>query len=261
MNAQADKVIGIVGGMGPQAGLTLFNRVLCHTGAATDQQHLPVILMSFPGRIADRTAFLEARAGSNPAFAIARIIGSLENAGAQVVGMACNTAHAPPIYDVITAELEKAGSRVKLLHMPRETCRYIGENHPHVRRVGLMATNGTYKAEVYADLLRAGGYEAVIPGYAFQDAVIHRMIYDPHFGVKANPGAVARQVRQLADQALAYFHERGAHAVILGCTELAMVFPERRAGRMLLVDTTETLARALIREATCPCPGPVPHPA
>src|SRR6187402_3337971 len=102
-----NKVIGIVGGMGPQAGAALFNDILRQTNAMTDQQHLSTILMSFPGDIADRTAFLEGEPVVNPAFVIAQVIKKLENAGAEIIGMACNTSHAPEIYDVVTEQLSR----------------------------------------------------------------------------------------------------------------------------------------------------------
>lgn len=250
MKFEKDEVIGIVGGMGPQAGLALYNSILRHTRATTDQQHLSVILMSFPGLIADRTLYLEGAVSTNPAFTILNLIRKLEDAGATVAGIACNTAHAPPIYGVIADELHKARSGIKLLNMPLETCLYIRENHPRIRRIGLMTTNGTYKAGVYKNLLQEWGYEVVIPDFSFQDRVVHRMIYDPRAGIKANPNAITHEVRRLASEALAFFSERRSDAIILGCTELSLLFTEKTVDGMLVVDSTEALAQALVREAT-----------
>ena len=250
MNLKEDKVIGIVGGMGPQAGLSLFNYIINHTKAVTDQQHLSVIVMSFPGHLTDRTSFLEGATDVNPAFNIAEVIGKLEHAGAKVAGIACNTSYSPEIYDVIVDELRKMNSRVNLLHMPAETCDFIRINYPKVCRIGLMATNGTYRSGIYANLLRDRGYEVILPDPEFQTSVIHRMIYDDKFGIKANPGGVTREVGLLVDKALCFFEEKGTDAIILGCTDLSTVFPEKIARGMLLVDSTEVLARALIRQAT-----------
>jgi len=250
MNLEEEKVIGIVGGMGPQAGLALLNRVVCHTQAVTDQQHLSAILMSFPKHIADRTAFLEGAVSTNPAYTIAAIIGKLERAGARVAGIACNTAHAPRIYEVILAELARANSGVQLLNMPQETCRYLRENQLPVRRIGLMTTNGTYKAGVYTHWLREWGYEAIIPDYDFQNQIIHNMIYDPEYGIKSNPDKTTGRVNACVHKVFEFFKEKKADAVILGCTELSLVITGRKHGNMLLIDPTEILAKALIREAT-----------
>lgn len=245
-----DKVIGIVGGMGPQAGLALFQSVLCHTTAKTDQQHLPAIMISFPGAIVDRTAYLEGAASVNPALAIVNIIRKLEDAGASVIGIACNTAHAPRIYDVIVEKLDKINSQVKLLNMPRETCKHIKENYPHARRIGLMTSNGTYKSQVYKELLEHWGYDVIIPDLEFQNNIIHRMIYDPAFGIKSDPGSISREVKLLAQKALNFFGEQKADAIILGCTELALLPIKNSVKNLQVVDSTEALARALVREAT-----------
>jgi len=245
-----ENIIGIVGGMGPEAGIVLFNRILFHTAAAADQDHLPVVLMSFPGNMMDRTAYLEGSAGTNPAYSVSGIIAKLETAGARIIGIACNTSHSPVIFDVIVSELEQMNSEVMLVHMPYETCRYIKDNHGQVRRVGLMATNGTYRSGVYENLLRDRGYEVVIPDYEFQDNIIHKMVYDPGFGMKANAGRITPEAISLMKKAVAYFKERRADAVVLGCTELSMIKDRIEPEDLILVDSTEALALALIREAT-----------
>jgi len=130
MEPEFDPVIGIVGGMGPQAGLALFNSIMRQTNAATDQQHLSTILMSFPRHIVDRTAFLEGVTDINPGFSIAAVIQKLERAGASIAGISCNTSHCPRIFEIIVRELRKQNSSIQLLNMPLETCACIRERYP-----------------------------------------------------------------------------------------------------------------------------------
>ena len=242
-------IIGIAGGMGPEAGVNLFNSIITHTRAGYDQQHLSVVLMSFPKTIADRTAFLDGKVTVNPAYAVANIVQKLEAAGAGIIGLACNTVHAPSIYDVIVAELEKFNSKSLLLHMPYETCRFINEHQHGVHRVGLMTTNGTYNSGVYQSLLKQWGYEVVLPEKGFQHKVIHRMIYDPVFGIKSSPGIITREVNLLLNRAMAFFKKEKADAVILGCTELSLILKQRTMKGVVVIDSTEALAKALIRES------------
>lgn len=249
MRISTENIIGIVGGMGPQAGAALFDSIAGNTMAVTDQQHLPVMLMSFPRRIPDRTAFLEGSTGINPAYSIVEIIRKMEGAGVNIVGIACNTAYSPRIYQVILEELYKVNSAVCLLHMPVETCRWIKEHFPHARRIGVMSTNGTYKAAVYKDLLQEWGYEVVVPDPVFQDQVIHKMIYDEKFGIKSNSSGVSEGVALLMEKALDFFSENATDAIILGCTDLSWAFREKVMRGIPVVDSTEILAKALIREA------------
>lgn len=245
------KTIGIVGGMGPEAGILLFRSILAQTKANTDQEHLSVLLMSCPAKITDRTAYLEGLVDVNPAHNVAEVIKTLEAAGAAVIGMACNTVHAPEILNVITEELRKSKCRVQLLNMPLETCRYLQEHHPQVHKVGLMATVGTYKTGLYKNTLRQLGYEVVIPEPEFQRNVIHRMIYDPEFGLKSNANHVTLKAVARMDAAVRFFEEAGAEAIILGCTELPMVLAGSKCSYQIpLISSTDALALALIREAT-----------
>jgi len=246
------RTIGIVGGMGPHAGAVLFNEVLRHNNATLDQDYLPAILMSFPGEIVDRTLFLEGKTSVNPAFQILQVVRKLETAGAEVIGLACNTAHAPEIYSVLERELESAGSLVHLLHMPRETVRSIKLQHPRARRIGLMTTNGTSRSGLYRRLLRDSGYEVVQPPPDVQDKIIHQMVYDPEFGIKSRCGVITPEVMTLLGLALQYFKTERTDVIILGCTEFSLLPPVTGtgAGSITFVDSTAALAAALVTEAT-----------
>ncbi|HET6429048.1 MAG TPA: amino acid racemase [Phycisphaerae bacterium] len=245
---QHGPMIGIVGGVGPYAGLDLARKVFDETAAASDQEHLPLAMLSVPEIISDRTEFLLGEAADNPGVAIAEVIGRLERIGATVVGIPCNTAHAPAIFDVIAARLAEANSKVALVHMIEEVGRYLGEHFPHLRRVGVLSTTGTWRAGVYAQGLAPLGIEVIVPDEPLQTRAVHPAIYDPGFGIKARAHPVTARARSLLDEAVAFCRGLGAEAIILGCTELPLAIPEPRIGGMPVIDPTRILARALIRE-------------
>src|SRR5690606_30986787 len=149
-------MIGIVGGVGPLAGVDIVTKIIEETKASTDQEHLPVILSSQPHRIADRTAYLLGKTNENPAFALAQIIQELEKAGASVVAVPCNTAHSPRIFDVVREELDKVSCGVKLLHLVEETARYIVEQHGNIA-VGILSTMGTRNTGLDRNVLDQNG--------------------------------------------------------------------------------------------------------
>ena len=204
MRSENSKVIGIVGGMGPRSGLDLYESILANTPAVTDQDHLSVVLMSFSRDIEDRTLFLEGKVATNPAYEIVRVIEQLIVSGATIIGIACNTSHSPAIFDVIRTQVNQFNSKPMLLHMPWEVCNYIEKSHPGISKIGLMTTNGTYKSGLYKKMLEERGYETIIPDPAFQDKVIHRMVYDPHIGIKANSTSITDEVGTLCDKAIAF---------------------------------------------------------
>ena len=243
------KVIGIVGGMGPRAGIALYESITNQTPAGTDQEHLSVILMAFPGNVVDRTLFLEGKYPVNPGQDIARIVDKLAVSGAEVIGIACNTSHSPEIFEVIDAEIDRSTHKPKLLHMPMEVCRHLNGIRPALSRIGVMGTNGTYKCGLYKNLLEQHGYTVVEPDPVFQNDFIHRMIYDPRSGIKANSNQITDEARMLFGEAISYFSKQDVDAVVLGCTELSLVQGEGMVDDMLIIDSTQCFARALIREA------------
>ena len=75
------------------------------------------------------------------------------------------------------------------------------------------------------------------------------MIYDPLFGIKACGAHTGREVKTLLQKAIRFFADKRADAIILGCTEFSLVLTEKTASGMLLIDSTEALAKALISQA------------
>ncbi|MEZ4519791.1 MAG: amino acid racemase [Chloroflexota bacterium] len=241
-------IIGIVGGVGPYAGLDLQQKILEQTIAVRDQDHLPVIAVSWPDAIPDRTAYLLGETADNPAGPLLAQLALLSRMGATVAGIPCNTAHAAPIFDVVEAGVAQFERPLRLVHMIREVAAYLQKAYPDVQRVGVLSTTGTYRAQLYPGILEPLGFGVVAPGREMQETLVHPAIYDPDYGIKANGQATERSRADLL-AVIAALQEKGAQAVVLGCTELPLAFPEREVAGLPLVDPTLVLARALIRVA------------
>ena len=246
-----DNVIGIIGGMGPHAGLDLARKIFDLTPARTDHDHLPVALLSFPARIVDRSTFLFRQSSVNPAQALAQIARQLEMVGAVVAGVPCNTAHAPRIYDALIQELDDTGQRIRLVHMIRETAHYLKENSPAIKRAGVLSTLAVYELGLYKTALEKAGIEAVLPDEAVVRNVVNPTIFDGAFGLKAQSDPVSETARNHLLNAVEHLRKKGAEAVILGCTELPLALPESTLNALPLIDPTQVLARKLI-ETTYP---------
>jgi len=248
MGTGGEAMIGVVGGLGPYAGTDLLNKLFDQTLATADQDHLPVAMISTPHRVPDRTEFILNRRGPNPAGAIFEGVRALERIGATVVGMPCNTAHAPEIFDVLRRRLDESGSGVKLLHMVEEVGRFLRERFPEARLVGVLSTTGTWQSEVYATVLRPMGFEVLAPDEDTQTRLVHPAIHDSRYGIKACPDPVSDRARSAIVEAMDKLVDGGAEAVVLGCTELPLAVREKRHQGRPVVDSTLVLARALIRE-------------
>lgn len=241
-------MVGIVGGIGPHAGVQLVKCILDQTDTNKDQDHIPIVLLSFPNQVADRTEFLLGKTNINPAFAIVEIIRKMELIGASVIGIACNTSHSHKIFDVLVKELIKIQSKIRLLNIITETIEFIKDKYPTVKKIGVLATNGTYITNTYHDPLLKKGFEVIIPDSEFQDDVIHRCIYDPIFGIKTKSNPISERAMQLLNKAIDFYKTKQVHAIILGCTEFSLAVQDERINNIIIIDSTKILARALIRE-------------
>ena len=244
-----EPILGVVGGMGPYAGLALVKKVFDHTVAHTDQEHVPVLLFSFPNRIPDRSAYLSGKEKLNPAYPIADILESMERVGVTVAGIPCNTAHVPRIFDVLVSLVDERKIRLKLLHIVRETVRFIQEHFPGVKRVGVLSTLAAYRERLYAQALEEAGYEVVVPDETVQTNIVERAIFDPDYGIKAKSDPVSPIARQGLLSAIEHLREKGAELIVLGCTEIPLAIPEAEIDGVPLVDPMVALGRALLRES------------
>jgi aspartate racemase len=242
-----DKIIGVVGGVGPYAGLDLVQKIFDQTLAERDQDHLSVAMLSLSEKIGDRTPFILGQSNVNPGHAISKVIIDLERIGAGVAGIPCNTAHAPQIYDIILEELGKADCKVNLIHMIAELAKFIRGSFQGIPDVGLLATRGTYESKVYEQNLERYGIKIILPREDFRES-IHNAIYSPVSGIKAKSNPVTETARQALADALHHLQTIGADAVVLGCTELPLAVSDEMAESNIIIDPTLILARALIRE-------------
>lgn len=232
--------IGIVGGVGPSAGIDLAKKVFAHTRATKDQDHIPLYLTSCPSLIPDRTAYL-LEGGADPVPGIQACMEKLALCGATALGVACNTAHSPRILGRV-----RVPEGAKVVNMIDATCKLVERRYPS-SRIGIIASLGTQRTGVYDDYFRAYPDLMLDKGTPEIQEQVHRAIYDPSFGIKATP-EVTEKATKLVQDAVDFLKDRGCAAVILGCTELPLVFPGQQSfhGTPLL-DPTDILATELIK--------------
>ena len=246
------KVIGIVGGVGPYAGLDLNKKIFDNVKTnGTDQDYLDVFLLSRSSSIPDRTEYLEDLTKINPAEGLFCSILKLEQIGASVLGISCNTAHSPKIYDKVVNLMEVHNCKVKLLHIVKETYLFIERNFQENEKIGLLGTLGTYKTKLYEDYFNQEGKFKLINPDEERKKNLQEAIYNLDYGVKAFSNPVTKKAKKVFREEIDRLKEKGVKAVILGCTEIPLAFiSECEYNGIFLIDPTNILACALIREAS-----------
>jgi aspartate racemase len=239
-----NELIGIVGGMGPLAGIALAENIVSQTIADKDQEHLPLVLFSLPVMIPDRTEYLTGKEKTNPGVIIASILTDMEKIGVTIAGLACNSVHAPRIFDSIVLQLKKEESNIRLLHIVKEAGRFITVHYPGCRKIGILGTTGTYMTGLY-NMLKEFDLETVnIPEGAQRK--LHKAVYHPGYGIKSGSGSDHKKAFGIVQDSVAWLVRAGAQLIILGCTELPLIYKYPFYRDIPVIDSSVILARALI---------------
>jgi len=223
---------GLIGGMGPAAACDLMKKVIDCTDAEDDQHHIHM-LVDQNTDVPDRTAAI-LKGGADPMPQLIASAKRLESAGADFLCMSCNTAH------YFHGRLQEHVG-IPILNMPKESALELKRRG--VKKVGLLATDGTIQTGVYHRILEGEGIQIVVPAPEGQKAVMH-LIY----GCVKKGAPVSAYPKEALAAAIADMKARGAEAFLMACTELPIAF-EALGYRDGFVDPTLCLALAIVREA------------
>lgn len=228
MTGHGHPVIGILGGMGPEATVDLMRRVVEATPARDDEDHLHLIVDNNP-KVPSRIKALIEGTGVSPVPVLVEMTRGLNGLGVDALAIPCNTAHAylPEI---------RAASRAPVLDMVALTAERIAAMELTHRRVGLLASTAVRLTGLYEKALAARGLEAVFP--ARQDEVLALI--------------KAVKAKSLTAEGRAAFREIGRELLaertdllLIACTELSVIAEALDAGSPVL-DSMQVLAEAIV---------------
>lgn len=219
---KAESLLGILGGMGPEATVHFFEKIVETTEANTDQDHIPVIVYSDP-RVPDRTlAFLGK--GKSPLEDLLKGIKKLEESGASLIAIPCNSAH-------LWLKEMRESTRVEILNMVDIAVEKFGRHD----RVGLIATTLTVESRLYESPLVARGVEVLLP--EDQESVMEHIRL-----IKGGEKEKAREyLLGVADELI----DSGATHILAGCTEVPLVLKKHDL-RVPFVDPMEDMAAVCV---------------
>lgn len=224
-----ERVAGVLGGLGPEATLDFFARVIRLAEAKSDQDHIRLIIDNNP-KTPNRNDAIAGR-GPSAAPALIAMAQGLEAAGADFLVMACNAAHA------FETEI-KSATRLPFVSIIDVTLKACRNAHPQARRVGVLVAEGARLARLYERALEAWDIAPVTLDEAGQSRLM-TAIYRIKAGDRG--AAVRAEIRTLAET----LSDRGAEVIIAGCTEVPLVL-ESADLRVPLIDSTQVLAEATV---------------
>ena len=221
------KVLGVVGGLGPLATARFLELVVEMTDAKREQDNVDMIVYNFPS-IPDRTGYILGCNLKSPLPGLKSVAHALVRQKVSFIAIPCVTAH------YFHKELQEAVP-VPILNGVAETVQLLKAKG--IKKVGLMATDGTIRSGLLSRELDNAGIIPVIPSPERQEDVMH-LIYE---NVKAGKRAEMERFSWVKQELL----DCGAEVILLGCTELSVIRRDEDIGPGFL-DVMEVLARETV---------------
>lgn len=223
------KKLGVIGGMGPAATCFYYDSVIRHTEASCDQEHIDMVILSH-ATMPDRTRAIETKDEKELLAYFAEDVKTLEKLGVSNIAVPCNTSHY--FFDRIQCK-----TTVPMIHMVRETVKYAVGHYKNVKKIGIMATDGTIETGLYHKECEAFGVIPVNPSKERQKDVMSLIYDDVKQGKKGDYAKFERTMNE--------FMEMDCDVVILACTELS-VFKEEIELPKICLDAMDVLVRESI---------------
>ncbi|MDO4552903.1 MAG: amino acid racemase [Bacillota bacterium] len=224
-----EKILGVIGGMGPLATQLFYRQVIDKTEAECDQDHVNMILLNHAS-MPDRTQAILSGEGEKVFQLLLADARWLEENGAAAIAIPCNTSH-------LFAERLQEELEIPLVNMVKEAAAAVAAGPRKVRKVGILATDGTVQSGLYQRACQAVGLEWAVPSPEAQ-ALVMKIIYD---GIKGGKPIDYNDFIAIEGELAA----GGCKGAILACTELS-VFKELYHLPDFYTDAMETLAERSI---------------
>jgi aspartate racemase len=229
-----EKVLGIIGGMGPEASAQFYMKLIKATPVRRDQDHFRIIIDSNP-KIPDRTRAILGL-GESPVPMIIETAKNLEKMGVDIACIPCITSHY--FYEEI-----QAGTTMPIMNVLEELNTYIEKNYPGVRNIGVLATTGTRNTQIFNKYLK--DFNIIYPDDQIQEDAVMKAIYGEGTGIKS--GVTTGEPVELLEHAGEHVIAKGAELVILGCTEIGLVL-SRHSLTKPSIDPMDVVAEAMVRK-------------
>ena len=197
--------LGVIGGMGPMATQLFYKKIIEMTEAKSDQEHIDMIILNHAS-MPDRTAAIKNNKTDDVFQKLLEDAKMLCDNNVCAIAIPCNTSHY--FWDMLQKEID-----IPIINMVRETVLSIKERKPDIKKIGVLATDGTVFSRIYNKECERVGIECVIPDEDVQKIVMD-IIYNQ---IKKGEAGNIEDFEKVD----IYLKKSGCEAAILACTELS----------------------------------------
>jgi aspartate racemase len=229
MTKTREKIVGIIGGMGPEATVDLMQRIIRLTPAADDMDHIRCIVDNNPKVPSRIKAIIEGN-GEDPGPVMADMARRLEAWGADFLVIPCNTAHF--YYDAVQQAVN-----IPVINMIDRVVEQVKIRFNKEKKIGMLASPAVAMTKLYTRRFEALGMAEAWPDPEHQD-LLFRIIR------QVKTGCVSRDLHQQYARVCGYLKEQKVRVAIVACTELSAL-----GGDLPLdtIDASQVLAEEIVR--------------
>jgi aspartate racemase len=228
-----EKVVGVIGGMGPAATVDFMRRLVAATPANDDMDHLHVLVDNNP-KVPSRIAALVEGTGADPSPALCKMAKGLEAQGADFLVIPCNTAH------YYLPEIARS-VHIPVLDMIGLTVEKLAATEAKPRRIGLLASPAVRLVGLYQKRIEEMGLEAIFPTPEYESKLLDviKAVKSGQFGTshRRDYEAIAKNLTGA-----------GADGFLIACTELSVIGPPLETS-CPAIDSLDVLVEATIATA------------
>lgn len=227
------KTFGVIGGLGPMSTVYFLELVTKLTPAGTDQEHMPMVVMSIPDT-PDRTAYILDHKKANPLPKLVAAGRALKDIGVEYLAIPCVTAHF--FHEALCVEIG-----LPIISLPIELALMF--RRQGIECVGILATDGTVQSAFLQKEFQKYGIDTVIPEEPDQNTVMDVIFHQ----VKAGREIKHMPFIEVGER----LKQQGAQKLLLGCTELSLLKKDQPSFyEDDYTDALEVLAGAAIKYNT-----------
>lgn len=225
-----ERIMGVLGGMGPQATIEFMKRVMNHTNAHDDIDHLRMIVDSNP-KVPSRIAAIIEKKGGEPGVVLAEMAKGLEAAGAQFLVITCNTAH------YYLADI-RAAAFIPVLDVTQLSAAKLSQALGKKAKIGVLASPAVQKIALFEKTFDQYDLSLAYPTPEEQENLLAIIR-----AVKA--GTLSKAEQKIYEKIAKNLHvNQGVKGLIVACTELSILpLPNIKT---LIIDTLDVLVEEAI---------------
>ncbi len=226
-----EKIVGIIGGMGPEATVDLMQRIIRLTPALDDMDHIRCIVDNNPKVPSRIKAIIEGN-GEDPGPCMADMGKRLETWGADFLVIACNTAHY--YYDTVQDAV-----KIPVINLIDLVSNTIKTNFPDQKKIGILASPAVAMTGLYSSRFEKLGLQDIWPDPWYQDSLFTII-------KEVKKGNTDSRTKDAYIKVCENLLDKGAGIAVIACTELSALGGDLPINA---IDAAQVLAMKIVQVA------------